>query len=197
MQIKTAHHRNRALLLENERPTKELDELKKQLDKEEKENDYALIKTHNYREELVDACQAKEKEESQAKDVEKQIKAVKKRIKEKFEPIIINYNTNIIKSTNLYWLDNDYPKALVLAWEQILKERESLGGGVVDLKELEQELLSANKIGALRIGELILHLDLAVGAQKDQGESSESAIQDATTSLNFGLPSASISPLDL
>lgn len=64
MQIKTAHHRNRALLLENERPTKELDELKKQLDKEEKENDYALIKTHNYREELVDACQAKEKEES-------------------------------------------------------------------------------------------------------------------------------------
>lgn len=122
---------------------------------------------------------------------------MKKRIKEKFEPIIINYNTNIIKSTNLYWLDNDYPKALVLAWEQILKERESLGGGVVDLKELEQELLSANKIGALRIGELILHLDLAVGAQKDQGESSESAIQDATTSLNFGLPSASISPLDL
>lgn len=48
--------------------------------------------------------------------VKKEVEAAKKRMMERFAPlIIIKYNANVLKFRNLEWLGDDYPRVLALA----------------------------------------------------------------------------------
>lgn len=48
--------------------------------------------------------------------VKKEVEAAKKRMMERFAPlIIIKCNANVLKFRNLEWLGDDYPRVLALA----------------------------------------------------------------------------------
>lgn len=91
--------------------------------------------------------------------VKKEVEAAKKRMMERFAPlIIIKYNANVLKFRNLEWLGDDYPRVLALAWEQVVKEeKEFPKGGEVDVAHLEEEVLVGDEPMVLREGELTLH----------------------------------------
>lgn len=145
-----------------------------------------------YCEEVLDARKAREEEEASAKNVEHQVKATEKQIKDEFQPIIVRHNANVIMFKSLKWLNEEYPKALVLASKEIVNEERELFDGVeINVEQLKLDLLDVEDLETLKTGELIMHPQLAIQAQKDQTKSFGYALCDSTTNVIAPLTSES------
>lgn len=128
-QAESVHHRNF-------KPVEQVKKLKARLKKEKKEKNEIFHTTQNT-EEMPDARKQRDETLNKAKKVDELVATAKRRVKDKFEPLIINYNANILKFNDLTWLGKGYLRALALAWEQIgLEEQQYLEGGKVNLTEL-------------------------------------------------------------
>lgn len=119
------------------------------LEAEKKEKDEAHGHVLEYMGKIFDAQQAQ-------KDAETHAKYAEDIIKSEIEPTLVHFYAIVIKFVNLWWLDEVYLRALVIAWKEMVSlEKEH--SGTVNEDELKVDLLDNFYLDARVIGKIMLY----------------------------------------
>lgn len=150
-----------------------------------KEKNEALSQAQEYVDQLLNARQAQKDAKTHGENVED-------RNMSEIEPTLVCFYENVIKFEKLRWLDEGYPRALAMDWEEIVKqEKEHLDGLEVDEDKLKDSLSQDFDLDACIICKIMLDVEappstgVPIGilpgySSKDLGESS--------TLISQGLP---------